>query len=56
MVDKEEIELITKKFKRLISEGKIKNPKLHKKEFFKRKAEVSLRLSKELVKNHDYLD
>src|SRR3990167_7853360 len=56
MVDKEEIELITKKFKRLVSEGKIKKPKMHKEEFFKRKAEVSLRLSKELVKTQDYLD
>ena len=49
MVDKEEIELITKKFKRLMLEGKIKKPKSHKKEFFKRKAEISLRLSKELM-------
>ena len=29
---------------------------MHKEEFFKRKAEVSLRLSKELVKTQDYLD
>ena len=56
MLDKEEIGLITKKFKRLISEGKIKKPKPHKKEFFKRKAEISLRLSKELVLNPNYLD
>ena len=56
MVDKEEIEFITKKFKRLMSEGKIKNPKPHKKEFFRKKAEISLRLSKELVKNQEYLD
>src|SRR3989338_2628116 len=56
MVDKEEIELITKKFKRLISEGKIKKPKLHKEEFFKRKADTSLRLSKELMQNPQYFD
>ena len=56
MVDKEEIELITKKFKRLVSEGKINKPKIHKEEFFKRKAEVSLRLSKELMQNPDYFD
>ena len=56
MVDKKEIELITKKFKRLISEGKINNPKVHKEAFFKRKADVSLLLSKELIKNPNYLD
>jgi len=56
MVNKEEIELITKKFKRLVSEGKIKTPKIHKEEFFKRKADISLRLSKELVQKSYYYD
>ena len=56
MVDKEEIELITRKFKKLILEEKIKKPKIHKEEFFKRKADVSLQLSKELIKNPHYFD
>jgi len=56
MVDTKEIEQIIKKFKRLMSEGKIKKPKPHKKEFFRKKAEISLKLSKELIKNQDYLD
>ena len=56
MPEKEEIELITKKFKKLMQEEKIKKPKHHKKEFFKRKAEISLRLAKELVQTRDYLD
>src|SRR3989344_2748482 len=56
MVEKEEIELITKKFKNIIYEGKINKPKINKEKFFKRKADVSLRLSKELAKNPDYFD
>ncbi|MBI4453826.1 hypothetical protein HY636_04230 [Candidatus Woesearchaeota archaeon] len=56
MVEKEEIELITKKFRRLIIKGNIKKPKPYKKEFFKRKAEISLRLSKELLQKPDYFD
>ncbi|HLC19326.1 MAG TPA: hypothetical protein VJK72_00265 [Candidatus Nanoarchaeia archaeon] len=56
MVGKEEVELITKKFKKLVAEGKIRKPKINKEEFFKRKADISLRLSKELVQNPDYHD
>ena len=56
MLSKEEIELISKKFKKLVSDGKINKPKIHKEAFFKKKADISLRLSKELIKNSDYCD
>lgn len=56
MINNEEIEIIAKKFKQLVVEGKIKSPKPYKKEFFKKKADTSLRLSKELVQNPDFLD
>lgn len=56
MVNDKEIELITKKFKRLLSEESIKKPKPHKKDFFKRKAETSLKLAKELAQKPEYLD
>jgi len=56
MVHDTEIALITKKFKRLLLDESIKKPKPHKKDFFKRKAEVSLRLAKELAQNPEYLD
>lgn len=56
MLDKKELEIIKRKFEKLISEGKIRKPKLGKKEFFKNKAELSLQLSKDLLKKEEYLD
>ena len=56
MIDQKEVEHIKKKFNKLLLEGKIRKPKNNKEAFFKKKAEISLLLSKELIQNHKYLD
>ncbi len=50
------IDRIKKRFERLIKENKIKKPKSYKEKFFRKKAEISLRLSKELIENPEYFD
>lgn len=56
MLDKKELEIIKRKFERLIKERKIKKPNPYRKEFFKIKAEHSLQFSKELVEKPNYYD
>ncbi|MBT3465181.1 hypothetical protein HOD20_05635 [archaeon] len=56
MIDNKEIEIIRKKFQRLVLENRIKNPKIHKKEFFLKKAFSSIQLAKKLVNENEYLD
>lgn len=56
MLNQKEREIITNKFKKYIGEGKIKKPKHNKKEFFKNKAENSIKLAKELIGKEEYFD
>jgi uncharacterized protein (UPF0332 family) len=56
MISQKEIVIIKKKFNRLIADGKVVKPKAHKKEFFKNKAEDSLRLAKDLLEKKEHLD
>ncbi len=51
-----EEEIIKKKFELHIKEGKITKPKHNKKDFFKKKAESSLRLARTLLEREEYLD
>ena len=54
MIDKKELEYIKQKFKNYIKQSKISKPKPIKQQFFKRKAESSLQLAKEI--NGSYPD
>ena len=56
MIEQNEREIIERRFKRLIVEGKIAGPKPNKKDFFKHKAEESLELAKELLERQEHLD
>ena len=49
MLTEREIDIIKRKFKTLIIQRRISKPKHNKKEFFKKKAESSLILAKELL-------